>query len=514
MLDYICFPHPGFNAPNIIKLCVVIIALYTPYAPGGSLSGPISTSSETLELTDYLTLPATSASNPRARVNFLKPAPDGSARIFINDLRGPLYILDQGALHTFFDLALLKPDLKTSPGLATGFVSFALHPDYASNGKLYTVHTEFVASTPPSMQPPLPITPIQHSIVTEWTATDPSSNTFSGTSRELIRIPSPHRFHNIGEVAFNPFSQFGSPDYGLLYFGLGDFNSVELGQPDQLQRLDSPYGTIMRIDPLAGSGAAYSYGIPPDNPYAGSPDPAVLQEIVATGFRNPHRFSWVKETIEALFIIEIGQGNMEEINIMELGGNYGWPLREGSYALDPEVDPETVYPLPPNDTSFGFSYPVAQYDHEEGFAIAGGFGVNSKLYRHSPFGKQFIYGDIVNGRIFQSDIDDMISNNDGIASTTAAIQEIQLLYNGSSKTLLQIVRDELGDQSLNRVDLRFAYDGTGNYFIMTKQDGVIRRVTIPANFNVPLLNPVYFILLSFSLISVGVRRSTETYFSA
>lgn len=466
----------------------------------GVLSGPVSSALLFVDVEDYLTLPASSVSEPHARLNFMRSAPDQSGRVFVNDLRGPLYVIAPGVLQTYLDLATLRPNLKTSPGLASGFVSFAFHPEFAGNGKFYTVHSEFIDTTSPSIEPPLPISAIQHSIVTEWTASDASANIFSGTSRELIRIPAPHRFHNIGEVAFNPFANPGSPDFGLLYISLGDFGAVETGQPEQLRRLDSPYGTLMRIDPLGGDGSDYSYAIPAANPHAGSSDPDTLQELIATGFRNPHRLTWHAGTGEVL-IYDIGQDNLEEINILILDGDYGWPIREGTYALDPLVDPGTVMPLPANDSSFGFIYPAAQYDHEEGSAIAGGIsisGVQSALH------EELIFGDIVSGRLFHASLAEISGNDVSNPAAIVEITELAMLKSGVPTTLLQIVRDELNDQSINRVDLRFAEDGVGNYFIMTKQDGVIRRLVLPQAMQVPVMNTVFSILLALLLIGSAI----------
>ena len=200
-----------------------------------------------------------------------------------------------GVPSLYADFSSLLPDLKTAPDLGTGLVSFAFHPEFATNGIFYPTHIETVGSTPPNLEPAIPVGAIQHSIVTEWTASNPAANVFAGTSRELIRVPAGHTSHNMGEVAFNPNAGLGHPDYGLLYICAGEYSSVFLGVPEQLQRLDTPYGTLMRINPLGGpfmrGGTTYDYGIPPDNPFANDPDPSVLGEIYAYGFRNGHRIA-------------------------------------------------------------------------------------------------------------------------------------------------------------------------------------------------------------------------------
>ncbi|MCP5245087.1 MAG: PQQ-dependent sugar dehydrogenase [Burkholderiales bacterium] len=63
--------------------------------------------------------------------------------------------------------------------------------------------------------------------------------------------------------------------------------------------------------------------IPNDNPFVGSD--TVLNEIYAFGFRNPFRFSFDQVT-GALVLADVGQNDIEEVNIVQAGGNYGWPL--------------------------------------------------------------------------------------------------------------------------------------------------------------------------------------------
>ena len=93
-------------------------------------------------LIHFVQLPATVGAGGRTRINGLHEAPDGSGRLFVNDLRGPLYVISGTTVTTYLDLAVLRPLSKTSPGLASGFNSFVFHPGFASNGLFYAVHAE------------------------------------------------------------------------------------------------------------------------------------------------------------------------------------------------------------------------------------------------------------------------------------------------------------------------------------------------------------------------------------
>jgi hypothetical protein len=291
-----------------------------------------------------------------------------------------------------------------------------------------------------------------------------------------MRIGSPFRIHNLQEIAFDPTLLPSDPDYGLLYVGSGDFGTTEIGEPDQLQRLDTPYGAVLRIDPLGGpflrDGINYDYGIPAGNPYGSDGDPDTLDEIYVHGVRNNHRLIW-DVADGTLFGADIGQDSFEEINVLVPGRNNGWPLREGTLAHDPD-DPGEVSSLPPDDSSFGFTYPVLQYDHGEGDAIAGGVvyrgGVASELQ-----GK-LVFGDIVTGKLYYADAQALKDADDGDPATLASFHELTLLHEGQPETLLDVVRDAASDSGIDRTDLRFGTDASGEIYVTTKQDGWVRKL--------------------------------------
>ena len=441
----------------------------------GTLTGPVVDADGGAAIVDVAAFPATGVS-PLAGLNMVAEVPDGSGRLFVCDLRGPLYVLDGTTLHTYLDASAVFPDFFAIA--ADGLIAFVFHPGFATNGLFYTVHSESInPGTPaPNMVPALATTFIQHAVLTEWQATDPSANAFAGTSRELMRVGSHHRAHNMAELTFDPSQAPGDPEYGLLYIASGDFGSVRSGRPQHLQRLDTPYGTIMRIDPAGGpftrGGVTFDYGIPAGNPFIDG-DPNTLDEIFAYGTRNAHRLSWDVVT-GTLFSADIGEANVEEVNVVTAQRNFGWPVREGTFAIDVTSDPDTVFALPANDPSLGFTYPVSQYDHDEGFAIAGGVAYRG-LAVPELFGK-FVFGDIVTGRLLYSDLAEMIAADDGDPSTTAQVNELTLIRNGAPTTLLELVRAETGNPNLARVDLRLALDAAGEILITTKQDGLLRQL--------------------------------------
>lgn len=436
------------------------------------LSDPIPASIEKgdilMEIENWLRAPAT-GSSPRTRISVTKPAYDGSARVFSCDLRGQFYVIANDTLTEYVDFNDVFPNFIFENRLGTGFHSFAFHPAFETNGKFYTAHTESAGSGTADFGSPITQTINVQSVVMEWTATNPAANIFSGTRRELLRIEYNDQVHNIQEVAFNHHVSSSHEDYGLLYICSGDGAAVDNEFPEIGHRLDTVYGTLLRIDPMGTNATNGNYGIPASNPFVSDGNANTLAETYAWGFRNPHRIIWDSANPDRLFLFDIGEKGAEEVNLVVKGGDHGYSVREGTFLLDANADFDVVFPLPANDASFNYVYPVAQYDHDEGRAIAGG-----QIYRGTKWPElngKLLFGDIANGRIFYVDADSLA------LGSQATIQELRL-KSIVERSLLQIVGQ-------SRTDLRFGIMEDGEILITTKRDGWIRRFTPPPE---PLVN--------------------------
>ena len=177
----------------------------------------------------------------------------------------------------------------------------------------------------------------------------------TSTRVEVLRVKQPFANHNGGNVVFGP--------DGYLWFGLGDGGGQ--GDPsDNGQNLHTLLAKILRIDPLHSSGSA-PYSIPADNPFADGK--AARPEIWLTGVRNPWRFSFDATTAD-LWIGDVGGSEWEEVDVVRAtagtgkAANLGWGLREGRHDTDKQG------PRPP-----GMIEPIAEYSHDQGTAITGGF---------------------------------------------------------------------------------------------------------------------------------------------
>jgi hypothetical protein len=437
-----------------------------------------------------------------ARVSFVRDLPDG--RRFANDSRGFLYLLDgTNPPRVYANVAAAFP-MAIYNRLESGFIGFAFHPEFARNGLFYTVHAERGPGNPkkPDFIPPgyTPADVTYHNVITEWHATNPAANTFEGTRRELLReahIVS-NLTHPMGAVEFNPTAKPGDADYGLLYtsgsdHGFSNGGGPQANNPGQTQRLDSIITAILRIDPRSpsvthGVKGLGDYTIPSANKFAADNDPKTLGEIYAYGFRNAHRLSW-DLTDGTMFASDIGMNQIEEINIVRNGENYGWMKREGYFengrGTRPDGELNQLYPLPADIMSGrqkdGFTYPVAIYDHDEGAAVTDGFTYHGRI---PQLRGKFVFGDIQRGRLFAADVAALKKADDGVPQTVAPIEEIQLYTRDASGTRTNVTLQEMIDKTMgakiSRADLHIGRSRDGELFITSRQDGTIRMLVADA----------------------------------
>jgi len=298
--------------------------------------------------------------------------------------------------------------------------------------------------------------------------------------------------HPMGAVEFNPTAKPGDADYGLLYtsgsdHGFSNGGGPNASNPTQTQRLDSIMTAILRIDPRSpsvthGQKGLGDYTIPMSNKFAADGDPKTLGEIYAYGFRNAHRLSWDMED-GTMYASDIGMDNIEEINIVRNGENYGWMRREGYFENGRFRGGQLnqLYPLPPEildgRVKDGFTYPVAVYDHDEGRSVTDGFAYHGKI---AALRGKFIFGDINKGRVFASDIAALKKADDGIPQTVAPIEEVQLYVRDANGKRVDVSFQELVDKTMSaklpRADLHISRTRDGELLLTSRQDGMIRML--------------------------------------
>ncbi|MDH4981073.1 PQQ-dependent sugar dehydrogenase [Hyphomicrobium sp. D-2] len=266
----------------------------------------------------------------------LEEPDDGSGRRLIAQQDGVVRVLDRdGKLQPepFLDLRdrllPLQHDFEER-----GLLGFALHPDFARNGRVFASYSAPLRSGAPQSW--------NHTRrVSEFTAAPGDLSRINPASeRVLLEVDWPSRKHNGGGLAFGP--------DGNLYIGLGDggashgigkdvvwdaFNvpAEALTWDRVAQDAHSPFGKILRIDVDDGFPG---YAIPPDNPFAPGAAAAGrgMPEVWASGFRNPYRLAFDKAG--ELYATATAETLWESVYQVNGPGNYGWPLLEGTHCID------------------------------------------------------------------------------------------------------------------------------------------------------------------------------------
>lgn len=303
--------------------------------------------------------------------------------------------LNTGAKSVFFDTSADLVSLNSSYD-ERGLLGLAFSPDFADNGLFYTHQSEPVRSSQNSDVLASTIAmPNHRSMIVEYRAVNPLDiNPSIIKLGNLITVDQPQSNHNGGSIEFGP--------DGHLYIAIGDGGGSNdegpgHGEFGNASDVTNPLGSILRIKPL-GNG---TYSIPVSNPFSPLND-GRLDEIYAYGFRNPYRFSFDANTGE-LYVADVGQNEIEEINIVILGGNYGWNWKEGSFGFyDITFDNVSAETYVSNVTApsapENLIDPIAEYDHDEGRSITGGY-----VYRGTSMpalSGRYVFGDYISKKLY------------------------------------------------------------------------------------------------------------------
>ncbi|MDX1963091.1 MAG: PQQ-dependent sugar dehydrogenase [Pirellulales bacterium] len=324
-------------------------------------------------------------------------APDG--RLFLAEKGGRVRIIQNDVL--------LSENFYTVPVdtyRERGLDSIVLDPNFAQNGYVYIYYTPEVPGNPNVAD-----NGTQAQLV-RITA-DPNNPNRALAGSEVVifgGIPSPSGIH-IGGGMF-----FGNDGY--LYIGVGDGLQSEIAQDQNSLR-----GKVLRLDV-----STLPYQIPPDNPYVGQPNKR--PEIYSSGVRNP--FTLANDPVTGLkFVNDVGGGRFEEVNQIQPGANFGWPVVEG-----PSTNPLYVNPT--------YAYPHG----DGGAAVTGGAFYNGTQFPASYRGTYF-FPDFVQNVIRNLDPD---TGNVTIFATDArALVDVDISANGSMYVLTK--------ESNNQGVLKYTY---------------------------------------------------------
>jgi glucose/arabinose dehydrogenase len=211
--------------------------------------------------------------------------PDGG--ILVTERAGRVRLISGGQLQP---QAAVTLNVVSAPGAESGLLGIALHPGFPSPAEVYLYYTYSKAGQPTN----------------RVSLFDYADGRLTGERVILDGIPGGRCCHFGGRIGFGP--------DGNLYITVGDGQ-----QPGRAVNTGSPNGKVLRVHE-DGS-------VPADNPFAGSP-------VWAYGFRNPEGLAW--DAAGRLYVSnngptgEFGLFHNDEIDLVQRGAFYGWPVRAGS----------------------------------------------------------------------------------------------------------------------------------------------------------------------------------------
>ncbi len=343
---------------------LVAVAVLSCSGGGGENGGTVGPTPQPTPTTPTIAISHVFTSLSFDQPTVLKQAPGDASRWFVGEKGGYIRVFannpGSSSSSTFLDISPV-----VNAAGEGGLLGFAFHPNFPLTPEVFVSYTRSGA----------PLV----SYISRFVSNDNGLTVEAGSEDPILTVLQPATNHNGGDIHFGP--------DGYLYAGFGDGGGA--GDPRGYgQNDENLHGTIIRIDVDGGS----PYAIPADNPnaanaecvqgYGGAPCP----EIFAWGLRNPWRLSFDHVTGK-LWVGDVGQGAWEEIDVIEVGGNYGWNVREGAHCYEPS-----------SGCSTNFTDPITEYGRSQGRSVTGGH-----VYRGTGIADLvgwYVFGDYGNGNIF------------------------------------------------------------------------------------------------------------------
>ncbi|RZV48498.1 MAG: hypothetical protein EX269_01565 [Acidimicrobiales bacterium] len=490
-------------------LVLAIVSLVFASAPAAvwadnPVAAPLVDTGVVLEVVPWVEIPDSSMGRPRLNAM----ASTGERVFVVEEWDGDIW-----EITTVDNQPTLRPFLNVKDAIASatsrtldntnrvhgGLRGLAFHPAFAENGLFYTsvMETRPAAPNPDDYISDVP-TPIPaDSVVIEWTYDHNRDEVDPASYRQVFRVGMPVYDHPIKQIAFDPFAEPDDDGYGLLYVAHGDgsVNSATAGGGQNNDAL----GKILRIDPRQRDTSPYS--VPESNPFVD--DATMINEAWSIGHRNPHHLAFVDDAgTSRLIAAEPGRDNVEEVNVIQRGGNYGWSMREGTFVhLPGGTLIDGVAPLPVDDALNGFIYPAAQLGHDgvrgstnSGRAIAGGFAIDNG----SVLSGHYFYADFArSGTIYHSSVVDILGavteldpavpdrdHPEDLTQAPTYVSSIAFDHDGDATTPVkpratmgEVINDSLRYDGSGRADVRFGQGPYGELYILNKRDGWIYIVS-------------------------------------
>ena len=401
---------------------------------------------------------------------FLTNAGDGSRRLFIVQQRGIIKVVQPGS-STPTDYLNISTVVSSS-GSERGLLGLAFHPNFKSNRRFFVYYTR---QSDGAIE------------IAEYSQNASNRDVADPTAvRTIITIPHPGQAnHNGGTIAFGP--------DGYLYAAPGDGGGAN--DPNgNAQNLNSLLGKMLRID-IDTTSPPLNYSIPPGNPFAG-PTPGA-DEIFAYGLRNPYRFSFDRGGANTLWVGDVGQGAIEEVDNIISGGNYGWRVYEGTQCtnLDPQLCSTGATPITHIPPVFQYTR-VLDTSGQNRCSVTGGYVYRGKQ-NALPVGG-YVYADYCTGEIMlwdgsqQSILRDTTNNNlvsfgeDEDGEIYVVRQHSNFAANSGSVARIVGTRTSADFDGDGGTDLAIYRPGTGEWYWYGLASGGFGSVTFGIPDDVPV----------------------------
>ena len=302
-------------------------------------------------------------------------APGDGSRWFVLELPGRVQVFDTASPGTVDEYVDITASVN---GASEGLLGMAFPPDFPTTPEIYLYYVSGTGGARESRLSRIVL--------------DDTDNPVNVTEEIILTIDQFAANHNGGDIAFG--------NDGYLYLGLGDGGGG--GDPQETgQDTTNLLGAMLRVDVDGVAFPSPGYNIPGTNPFSGNAKCGPTQtnandcpEIYAWGFRNPFRWNFDPPTGD-LWLGDVGQSALEEIDIVELNGNYGWDCREGTNNFELAGCP-----------AGGFVDPVAEYSQSGAQSVTGGV-----FYRGTgvpDLTGRYVFADFESGRIYA-----LTDNGDG-----------------------------------------------------------------------------------------------------
>ncbi|HJP88288.1 MAG TPA: PQQ-dependent sugar dehydrogenase [Candidatus Limnocylindrales bacterium] len=374
--------HPRLHALRGTLLAALVAACSgnAPQPPATS-SAPIApaTSPPTLAATATPSAAATAAatgsaidglsitSAPFAKISgsaLSMAAPDdGTGRLFVGGQDGRIWVVNRDGSVEQQPLVDLSARIRS--GGEQGLLGLAVHPAFPMDPRVFVDFTDTSGDT----------------VIASLTIDPGNKNRIDpGSFRQVLFIDQPFPNHNGGSLAF------GRDGYLTIAMGDGGSGGDPMGNG---QNPNALLAKILRIDMDGGTGDK-AYGIPAENPYAkggGAP------EVWISGMRNPWRTSFDRKTGD-FWIGDVGQNAFEEVDVVRHGTagaiNFGWNVTEGFHCYEAATCDQA-----------GLTAPVAEFGHDLGCAVVGGYVYRGATY---PFlDGTYLFSDNCSSRVWALD---------------------------------------------------------------------------------------------------------------